>query len=402
MAEFHTARAEAAAAELSAPLEISRPAFAWSRPGLTAAASGEAARQEGSLRSALRALESGPALPMPGAGPWFGAAAFHGVPGPVWAGFAPLRFTLPSLLSWSIDGRHFAAAFGRDAQQRLAEATSEKPSPAQGGSLHARVVARAGERQRWNELVARTLAEIRVGALQKVVIARAVDVEASAPIDADALLRALSAAHPTCRAFLLRSGDAAFLGATPELLCSVEGDLVRTEAIAGSARPGEEALLLGSRKDLHEHREVVDHLTARLLPLVRTLEAGREPQIQRLANVLHLRTPIEARLQRGCAASDVAAALHPTPAVCGAPQDAALQFLREHEGLDRGLYAGVVGWAGPGNAELAVALRCAIVRGNRARLFVGAGIVEGSQADAEWEETEMKARALLGALGVAR
>src|SRR5438105_3059657 len=100
----------------------------------------------------------------------------------------------------------------------------------------------------------------------------------------------------------------------------------------------------------------------------------------------------------GCSA-DATSALHPTPAVGGVPKDAALRFIREHEGIDRGLYAGLVGWVGEGRAELAVALRSALVRGRRARLFVGAGIVEGSSAETEWEETELKARALLDALG---
>ncbi len=118
-----------------------------------------------------------------------------------------------------------------------------------------------------------------------------------------------------------------------------------------------------------------------------------------LANVAHLYTPVVARLGRGRGIAEVAAALHPTPAVGGVPSAAALRFLAEHEALDRGLYAGLVGWVGDGRAELAVALRSALIRGRRARLFVGSGIVEGSSPESEWEETEMKARALLDALG---
>ncbi len=124
-----------------------------------------------------------------------------------------------------------------------------------------------------------------------------------------------------------------------------------------------------------------------------------EPTVRALANVAHLHTPVVARLAPGRGVADVAAALHPTPAVGGVPSAAALRFLAEHERLDRGLYAGVIGWVGEGRAELAVALRSALIRGRRARLFVGAGIVEGSSPDAEWEETELKARALLDALG---
>jgi salicylate biosynthesis isochorismate synthase len=398
MAHVQTAGALVAVAELPAPLLVERPSFAWSRPGLLALASGCTEVREGQLQRVLRSLEDGPALDGPG--PWFGFSAFHGVPGPVWNGFAPLRFSLPALLAWSREGRHFAAAFGPDAEGQLSRALRRAdPRPrASKGPTGVRVQP-AGAREQWTALVQDALAEIRAGKLQKVVLARAVDFEADAPIDADALLSRLSAAYPICRAFLVRAGDAAFLGATPELLCSVDGDAARADALAGSARPGEEPALLGSGKDLREHRAVVDYLEQRLSPLSRELRIPPEPQIQQLSNVIHLRTPIEARLHNGRSAADVVAALHPTPAVCGTPPEAALEFIQRREGLDRGLYAGFVGWAGPGHAELAVALRCAVVRGNRARLFVGAGIVEGSEPQKEWEETEMKARALLGALG---
>jgi isochorismate synthase len=411
MAEVSTALPELAVAELPAPLELRRPDFAWSRPGLSMAASGEAERREGvSLQAVLQTVENGPALP--GApGPWFGAAAFDRAPGAAWAGFSALSFRLPALLSWTSEGRHFAAAFGLGSRGRLEDAQRAQLASLPRPSA-VRLLAQPGEHERWATLVERALVEIRAGRLQKVVLARAVDLESDEPLDPHALLRSLSARHPTCHAFLLKGSgtnaearglgsDLAFIGATPELLCSIEGGLVQTEALAGSAPPGEEARLLRSSKDLREHEQVVAHIVSRLRPLSRSLHVPDRPEILALPNVLHLRTPIEARLEEGRSAADVAAALHPTPAVCGAPQAAALRFLAEHEGLDRGLYAGVIGWAGPGHAELAVALRCAVIRGKRARLFVGAGIVEGSTPQAEWDETELKARALLDALGAA-
>src|SRR5206468_12518986 len=146
-----------------------------------------------------------------------------------------------------------------------------------------------------------------------------------------------------------------------------------------------------------EHRWVVDHIVEALSGIARSVQRKPEPGLRALANVVHLHTPISARLAHGRGVADVAAALHPTPAVLGVPAAAARRFLSEHEGLERGLYTGLVGWVGPRRSELAVALRCALIRGNRARLFVGAGIVEGSSAEREWEETEMKARALLEA-----
>ena len=387
---------------------LGEAAALWAHPdaGLRAAAFGEADRREGaSLRTVLSSLPMPDDLPEGLPGPWFGAASFQGAPGADWRGFAPLRFTLPSLLAWTEGGRHFLAAFGDGAAARLDDARRklDLPAPQRArASISARRLRRPDEKQRWEALVARALAAIASGALSKVVLARAIEVECGAEIDTAVLLAALEARYPACRAFLVRGSDgSAFLGATPEVLCRVEGDRVFTEALAGSAQPGSAAALLGSRKDLREHRWVVDHILAALSGLASGVVREPEPGLRTLANVVHLHTPISARLAPGRSVADVAAALHPTPAVAGVPAGAALRFLAQHEQLDRGLYAGLVGWVGPGRAELAVALRCALVRGSQARLFVGAGIVEGSAAEAEWAEMELKARALLDALGVA-
>lgn len=410
MALVRTASPRTPVAEVArGPLSALGTASArWADPagGLRAAAFGEAARREGtSLRAVLSSLSMPGELPEGMPGPWFGAASFNGALGPDWRGFAQLRFTLPALLAWTEGSRHFLAAFGDGASARLDEArrTLEAPVPASnpdpeasGHRLHS-----TDARRRWDALVARALAAIASGMLDKVVLARAIDVECGAEIDTAALLVTLEARYPACRTFLVRGSDGgAFLGATPEVLCRVDGDRVFSEALAGSAEPGGAAALLGSRKDLREHRWVVDHILAALEGIASGVLRKPEPGLRTLANVVHLHTPISARLAKGRGTADVAAALHPTPAVAGVPASAALRFLAQHEQLDRGLYAGLVGWVGPDRAELAVALRCALVRGSRARLFVGAGIVEGSSAESEWAETELKAHALLDALGV--
>ena len=407
MAWVQTARPgiAAALAEVArAPTEL--PDVSWAHPeaGLRAAGYGAAATREGgSLRAALTGLEMPQDLPARIPGPWFGAATFSGALGPDWAGFPALQFRLPGLLAWTEGARHFLAAFGEGAQQRLdrARAGLEDGNPRSGRSAPSvRMLSRSGERSRWSALVSRALAAIHSGTLDKVVIARAIDVEADAPLHPGALLTALEARYPTCRAFLVRGSGAVFLGATPEILCRVEGEQVQADALAGSARPEEAHALPGSGKDLREHRWVVDHIARALAGIADQVHRPPEPRVRALANVVHLHTPVFARLAPGRGIADVAAALHPTPAVGGVPAGAALRFLAEHEGFDRGLYAGLVGWVGEGRAELAVALRSALIRGRRARLFVGAGIVEGSFPDAEWEETELKARALLDALGV--
>jgi len=397
-----TPRTATAFAEVSrAP---SGPADAsWAHPeaGLRASAYGAVDVREGaSLHAVLENLDMPLGLPPQIPGPWFGAAGFSGALGPDWDGFSPLRFTLPGLLAWSDGGRHYLAAFGERARQRLDAARARLDGPlAVLPFPRVRVRHRRGERERWNRLVARALEAIAAGALDKVVLARAIDVEADAPLDAEALLPVLEARYPTCRAFLVRGGGGVFLGATPEILCRVEGDRVEADALAGSAPPERAKLLPRSAKDLREHRWVVDHIADALAAVADHVHHPAEPRVRALANVVHLHTPVVGRLAPGRAIADVAAALHPTPAVGGVPPGAALRFISEHEGLDRGLYAGVVGWIGEGRAELAVALRSALIRGRRARIFVGNGIVDGSSPDAEWEETELKARALLEALG---
>src|SRR3954465_4156922 len=240
MAWVQTARPriDAALAEVdrapSAP-----PDGAWAHPeaGLPPAAHGAAEVREGSsLRDVLASLDSPAELPVRLPGPWFGAASFPGPLGRDWAGFAPLRFTLPALLAWTDRDRHFLASWGPGAQERLdsARARLDAQAPTLLATPAVRVLRRPGERERWTALVQRALAAIRAGALDKVVLARAIDVEAEASLDPASLLRALESRYPTCRAFLVRGSEGVFLGATPEILCRIEGDEVQADALAGS------------------------------------------------------------------------------------------------------------------------------------------------------------------------
>src|SRR2546423_2159439 len=406
MAWVQTARPRTATAFAEVARAPSLPADgSWAHPeaGLRVSAYGAVDVREGaSLLAVLENLDIPLGLPARVPGPWFGAAAFSGALGPDWEGFSPLRFTLPGLLAWSEGGRHYLAAFGEGARQRL-DAARAKIDGLHAGTLAAaarvRVRHRRGERARWNGPVSRALEAIEAGALDKVVLARAIDVEADAPLDAEALLRALEARYPTCRSFLVRGSGGVFLGATPEILCRVEGDRVEADALAGSAPPEQAQLLPGSGKDLREHRWVVDHIADALAGIAAHVHHPAEPRIRELANVVHLHTPVVARLAPGRSLADVAAALHPTPAVGGVPSVAALRFLAEHEALDRGLYAGVVGWVGEGRAELAMALRSALIRGRRARVLGGAGLVDRTSPGAEGAETGLKGRAAPGAPG---
>lgn len=260
----------------------------------------------------------------------------------------------------------------------------------------------------WRTLVARTAAAIREGRYQKVVLARGVRARATGTIAVDTVLRRLAADYPGAYVFAVRRGDRTFLGATPEQLARVAGGVVETMALAGSAPRGADeaddarlgAELLASAKNGGEHAIVAAAIQNGLAPLCSTVRATSGPDLLRLPNVQHLRTAMQGDLLPGRDMLDVVAALHPTPAVGGFPRESALAAIRTTEHLDRGWYAGPVGWVdGAGDGEFAVALRSAVVRGDAATLFAGCGIVGASDPDAEWHEAAIKLRVMVGVLG---
>ncbi|TMB29668.1 MAG: hypothetical protein E6J65_02575, partial [Deltaproteobacteria bacterium] len=194
----HTATAFAEVAR--APSGLADGSWAHPEAGLRVSAYGAVDVREGaSLHAVLENLDIPLGLPARIPGPWFGAAAFCGALGPDWDGFSPLRFMLPGLLAWTEGGRHYLAAFGEGARRRLDTARARIDGPHAGplaAAARVRVRHRRGERERWSALVSRALAAIGAGALDKVVLARAIDVEADAPLDAEALLRVLETRYP--------------------------------------------------------------------------------------------------------------------------------------------------------------------------------------------------------------
>jgi menaquinone-specific isochorismate synthase len=252
--------------------------------------------------------------------------------------------------------------------------------------------------------VAEAVARIDAGDLEKVVLARAVEVEADGPLVVPDILRRLRALFPSCMVFSVDG----FVGASPELLVARLGLDVRCQPLAGTvARSGDPTTdarlaraLLASGKDRREHGLVVDAVAAALRPFCDRLDVPSTPEIVPLRNVAHLGTTIRGRLAAPApSALALACRLHPTPAVAGTPTMAALALLERLEGSTRGRYAGPVGWVDSrGNGEWAVGIRSAEVRGNKARLMSGNGIVAGSDPDEELAETQLKLQALLAAV----
>jgi menaquinone-specific isochorismate synthase len=248
-------------------------------------------------------------------------------------------------------------------------------------------------------MVERALEQIASGALDKVVLARRIRVEAHARYGMGPVLSALGRREGAVR-FAFGRGGSFFAGATPELLVTRAGAEVTSAALAGSKPPDTASELFDSVKDRAEHGHVARFVKATLERFARDVSVG-DHGLSRLTHVAHLITPITAQLSRPAHVLELAGALHPTPAVGGAPRKAACDFIRANEAEPRGWYAGPIGWFdAEGDGELFVALRSARFEGAIADLYVGAGIVAGSDPSAEARETELKAQTVMSALGV--
>jgi isochorismate synthase len=260
--------------------------------------------------------------------------------------------------------------------------------------------------------VERALAAIDTGVVEKVVLARTLLVAADSPIDARLVARRLHAEEPGAFVFLvaLPGGASSLVGASPELVVRRRGRKVFSDPLAGTARRSRDRTrdreiaqqLLDAVKERREHRLVVEAVSDALTPFCSNLVVDSEPSVTSTATLWHLHTAIKGTLKTDAPdALTIAAALHPTPAVCGTPQAAAAQLISRLEPFDRRFFAGMVGWVDAlGDGEWALTLRCAEVSGSTARLHAGAGIVAGSKPALEDLETEAKFSVGLRALGV--
>ena len=327
-------------------------------------------------------------------------------PDALWRGLVPAGVMLPQSLYLQKGGRAWwrrmlpiseagalPARLARDEAALALLARAEAlPLPA----LHA--LGQGGAPAHYAQAVAQAVERIRRGELVKVVLARRGAVAFDSAPSPAALLASLGARHPDCVRYAWRRGAKTWLGATPETLVRLDGRTLRTQALAGtriSALAGE---LLHSAKDRLEHAIVVEALRSALAPLAEGLSAPCEPVVLRLRGLAHLHTPIQATLRAGVDFLHLVQALHPTPAVCGLPMEAAAALLTALEPEPRGLYAGPFVRLSPyGEGHAVVSLRGAVVEGRVAVLPAGAGIVEGSDGDAELAETRVKQGSVLAA-----
>jgi salicylate biosynthesis isochorismate synthase/menaquinone-specific isochorismate synthase len=348
------------------------------------------------------------------------AFASDGGRSPHWAGFDPASLTVPEVsIVRALDaGRTtvrmtIAARASADdepenllarLERRLAE-LHEEPLPLLDPAPTGRFqVASSMPPEHYEGAVARAVELIAAEQLEKIVLAREVQVHAPAPYDPTAVFGVLREEFPSCFVFCVGRGDSTLIAASPELLVRREGHRVSTLALAGSTRRSADPAvddhlgeqLLRDESYREEHAIVARRIERTLRPHAIWVAAAPEPELVRIANIQHLATPIRAQLAAPIDALELAGLLHPTPAVGGEPLSRAAPLIPALEGLDRGWYAGPVGWTdAAGDGEFCVALRCALLRGGVARCYAGNGIVRDSDPARELAETEIKLQALL-------
>ncbi len=256
---------------------------------------------------------------------------------------------------------------------------------------------------RYRAAVVEAVRRMRAGRLDKAALAHDLLAVAEADLDPRFLLAGLARRYPTCWSYAVDG----LVGATPELLLRRRGGTVTSRVLAGTIWAGEApadglgSALLGSAKDRREHALAVESLAAALRPLCTELDVPDEPSVLTLHNVTHLASDVAGTLPAGAPPSllELAAAVHPTAAVGGTPRDVAVATIAELERMDRGRYAGPVGWVdAAGDGELGIALRCAQLDGPVARLVAGCGIVADSDPDTEVREAAAKLVAVRDAL----
>ncbi|WP_424004591.1 isochorismate synthase [Haloarcula salina] len=407
-----------------------RPRFYWAAGTESIAARGSAATvtadgesRFADVRTGVEALFEGCSVPddLPSAARprLFGGFAFHNGDhdgASPWTGFPSAAFFLPEVQVTVRDDDAWltTAATGPDAaraaadrldewRDRLAAFSERDPAGPPGITNRERTPTQAG----WRDQVGAAVESVARGDLRKVVLAQSLRVALAADLSVPDVMERLSQTYPDCYRFMLSpEAGGTFFGATPERLVSVRGRTVRTEALAGSTGRGDTpaedewlaAELLDNEKDRHEQKLVADAIRDQLEPFATTVRIG-DRTVRRLATVQHLRTSITAELGSDEHVLSLVEALHPTPAVGGLPPDAALRTIRETEAFDRGWYAAPIGWVdAAGNGTFAVGIRSAVATDREATLFAGAGIVEDSDPDREWDEVQLKYRPILDEL----
>jgi menaquinone-specific isochorismate synthase len=255
------------------------------------------------------------------------------------------------------------------------------------------------DKKKWREKINQVLKSIESGQVNKVVLARKEDVLLSGEINFERVISKFRRDYKTCRLFIYHFGKSFFFGATPEILAKFSSGKVEFDALAGSAPRGKneeedkdfEKKLLASHKDIAEHNFVIDHIKNALSSVCNEITEKEKFKVKKLSNIQHLLTIISANLKPESSLFAVIKEIYPTPAICGSPPNEALHLIKKYENFRRGLYSGIIGWFNLENeGDFVVALRSALNYNNKLIAYAGSGIVQNSEADSEFAETELK------------
>ncbi|MEA3412604.1 MAG: isochorismate synthase [Pseudomonadota bacterium] len=339
-----------------------------------------------------------------------------------WAGFPNALLTVPSML-YESRGDTCAITFTGDAVRAATDARQlcrewvtcaatlldgTRTVRGAGASLPPPRIVSSLDRRVWEGRVAEAIEAIRSGEFDKVVLSRRARVEGRGIGISPEALEGLAGPNPGRVQFAVTMRGATLFGSSPEHLVSLHDSVAWSDAVAGTrlfpAETGAEdrvSAFSRDEKSRHEQALVVDAIAVALRSRCQNVRYAREPSVVRFSRMGHLWTRIEGEPRDGVSLLELASVLHPTPAVGGSPTEPAIEWLDRHGEELRGWYTGAIGWIDPaGSGTLSVVLRCALVRGHAADIFAGAGIVEGSDPGAEYEETEWKLHSMLEVLGI--
>ncbi|RWZ54857.1 isochorismate synthase [Halobacillus fulvus] len=334
-----------------------------------------------------------------------------------WESFSDSQMTIPAFLLTNKDGTSYLTTnlfiYPEDHTQQIIHQIEEQQDMLLSESpWDVDLPVRTGEKEiapeAWKESVRKATEDIKNGSLDKVVLARELRVIFKEPVRVEAVLKALADMQKNSYIFAFESEGDYFIGATPERLAKLDQQQLVSTCLAGTVprgkteeedeRFGQE--LLYDPKNRQEHQFVVEMIREAVEACCHDVQIPDKPVLYPLRNLQHLYTPVTAVLNPGYTLLEVVEKLHPTPALGGLPQKESVQYIRSHEILNRGWYAGPIGWIDDrDNGEFAVAIRSALIQGSEASLFAGCGVVEDSDPEAEYEETAVKLKPMLSVLG---
>lgn len=350
-----------------------------------------------------------------------GAFDFNRPASGTWEDFPVSEFFVPQILFWRKDGKSGLTIncllSGDENPELLAQSLIRKSSdlafdrkrdpqfPAQNPNFSISET----DLDLWKNAVRNIVRKIDNGEVEKVVLARELNLQADAPFDPSTILLRLSEEQRGASVYAYVRGENTFIGASPERIIKSEKGRYYSASLAGSIKCGntaEESVALGNwllhdRKNRNEHEIVLRMIIETLQKYCEPLETQNEPQLLRLKNIQHLYTPVAGKALAGSSLLTVLDDLHPTPALCGASRREAIKYIEEFEPMPRGWYAGPIGWVDSrGDGEFSAAIRCGLLHGKTASLYAGCGIVASSDPESEFDETNIKFRPMLDALAM--